>query len=78
MRGMKWIKKMVMEMVLILTMVLMETLKGGMEEPSRGDLAVLPPSNPLRRQPSDSLFCGFVFLRRLFAKFLGDSFYSRF
>ena len=51
---------------------------GGMEEPSGGDPAAFPPSNLLRRQPSDSLFRGFVFLRRLLAKLLGDYFYSRF
>ena len=44
---------------------------GGMEEPSGGDPAAFPPSNLLRRQPSDSLFRGFVFLRRLLAKLLG-------
>ena len=37
----------------------------GMEEPSGGDPAAFPPSNLLRRQPSDSLFRGYVFLRRL-------------
>jgi hypothetical protein len=74
MRGMKWITKMVMEMVLVLTVVLMETSGGGMEEPSGGDPAAFPPSNLLRRQPSDSLFRGFVFLRRLLAKLLGGLF----
>ena len=47
---------------------------GGMEEPSGGDPAAFPPSNLLRRQPSDSLFRGFVFLRRLLAKLLGGLF----
>ena len=44
---------------------------GGMEEPSGGDPAAFPPSNLLRRQPSDSLFRGFVFLRHLLAKLFG-------
>lgn len=33
--------------------------------------AALPPSDLLRRQPSDSLFRGFVFLHRRPAKLLG-------
>ena len=36
--------------------------------------AVFPPSDLLRRQPSDSLFHGFVFLRRLLAKLSGGLF----
>ena len=32
MRGMKWITKMVMEMVLVLTVVLMETPEGDVED----------------------------------------------
>ena len=47
---------------------------GGMEEPSGGDPAAFLPSNLLRRQPSDSLFRGFVFFRRLLAKLLGGLF----
>ena len=47
---------------------------GGMEESSGGDPAVFPPSNLLRRQPSDSLFRGFVFLRRPLVKLLGGLF----
>ena len=47
---------------------------GGMEEPSRGDPASFPPSNLLRRQPSDSLFRCFLFLRCLLAKLLGGLF----
>ena len=47
---------------------------GGMEEPFGGDPAAFPPSNLLRRQPSDSLFRGFFFLRRLLAKLLGGLF----
>ena len=33
-------------------------------------LVVFPPSDLLWRQPSDSPFCGFVFLHRLLAKLL--------
>ena len=65
---------MVMEMVLVLTVVLMETPEGGMEKTSGGDPAAFPPSNLLRRQPSISLFLGFVFLRRLFLKLFGGLF----
>ena len=36
--------------------------------------AAFPPSDLLRRQPSDSLFGGFLFLRRLLAKLLGGLF----
>ena len=39
--------------------------RGGMEEPVGGDPVVFPPSKLLQQQPSDSLFCGFMFLRRL-------------
>ena len=46
----------------------------GMEEPSGGDPTAFPPSNLLRRQPSDSLFLGFMFLRRLLPKGLGGLF----
>ena len=47
---------------------------GGMEEPTGGDSGSVSPSNLLRQQPSDSLFCGFVFLRRLLSKILGGLF----
>ena len=47
---------------------------GGMEEPSGGDPAAFPPSNLLRRQPSNSLFLGFVFLRHLPRKLIGGLF----
>ena len=47
---------------------------GGIEEPFGGDPVAFPPSNLLRSQPSNSLFRGFVFLRRLFAKLLGGLF----
>ena len=43
MRGMKWITKMVMEMVLDLTVVLMETPEGGTKEPYRGDSCGVSP-----------------------------------
>ena len=78
MRGMKWITKMVMEMVLVFTVVMMETSGGGMEEPSGGDSGGVSPSDLLRRQPSVSLFSGFVFLHRLLAKLLGGLFCRRF
>ena len=42
MRGMKWITKMVMEMVLVLTVVLMETLEGD-GGAFRGDSDSVPP-----------------------------------
>jgi hypothetical protein len=45
-----------MEMVLILTMVFMETPVGGMEEPSGGYSGGVSPSNLLRQQLADSLF----------------------
>ena len=74
MRGMKWITKMVMEMVLVFTVVMMETSGGGMEEPSGGDSGGV---SPLRSSPAAAfclLFLGFVFLRRLLAKLLGGLF----
>ena len=74
MRGMKWITKMVMEMVLVLTVMLMETPEGGMEEPSGGDYSGI---SPLRSSPAAAfclLFRGFVFLRRLSAKLIGGLF----
>ena len=51
---------------------------GGGWSPLEVILVAFPPSNLLRWQPSDSLFRGFVFLRRLLAKLLGGYFYSRF
>ena len=65
---------MVMDMVLVLTVVLMDTPEGGMEEPSGGDSGGV---FPLRSSPAAAfclLFRGFVFLRRLFAKLLGGLF----
>ena len=53
---------MVMEMVLVLTVILMETPEGGTEEPSGGDSGGV---SPLRSSPAAAfylLFCGFVFL----------------
>ena len=47
---------------------------GGGWSPPEVILAAFPPSDLLRRQPSDSLFCGFVFLRRLLPKLLGGLF----
>ena len=44
---------MVMEMVLVLTVVLMETPEGGMEEPSGGDSGSV---SPLRSSPATA-FC---------------------
>ena len=40
---MKWIMKMVMEMELVLTVVLMETPEGGMEKTSGGDSGGVSP-----------------------------------
>ena len=59
---------MVMEMVLVLTVVLMETPEGGWRSLPEVIPAAFPPSDLLRRQPSDSLFRGFVFLRRLLSE----------
>ena len=47
---------------------------GGGWSPPEAIPAAFPPSDLLRRQPSDSLFHGFLFLRRLFAKLLGGLF----
>ena len=44
---------------------------GGGWSPPEVIPAAFPPSNLLRRRPFDSLFRGFVFLRRLLAKLLG-------
>ena len=74
MRGMKWITKMVMEMVLVLTVVLMETPEGGWRSLPEVIPAAFPPSDLLRRQPSDSLFRGSVFLRRLLSENVGGQF----
>jgi hypothetical protein len=74
MRGMKWITKMVMEMVLVLTLVLMETPEGGWRSLPEVIPAAFPPSDLLRRQPSVFCFVCFVFLRRLLAKLLGGLF----
>ena len=74
MRGMKWITKMVMEMVLVLTEVLMETPEGGMEKTSRGDSGGV---SPLRSSPAAAfclLFRGFVFLRHLLLENIGGLF----
>ena len=74
---MKWITKMVMEMVLVLMVVLMETPEGGWRSLSEVIPAVFPPPPPsdlLRRQPSVSCFVVFVFFRRLLAKLLGGLF----
>ena len=57
-------------------------LDGGVDGDSRGGWrslpevipAAFPPSDLLRRQPSVSLFRGFVFLRRRLAKLLGGLF----
>ena len=43
MRGVKWITKMVMEMVLVLTVVLMETPEGGCRRPPEVIPAAFPP-----------------------------------
>jgi hypothetical protein len=41
---------------------------GGGWSPPEAIPAAFPPSDLLRRQPSDSLFRGFVFLRRLLSR----------
>ena len=46
---------------------------GGGWSPPEVIPAAFPPSDLLRRQPSDSLFHGFVFLRRLLPKLLGGT-----
>ena len=50
-----------------------EHARGGWSPPEAIP-AAFPPSDLLRRQPSVSLFRGFLFLRRLFAKLLGGLF----
>ena len=52
MRGMKWITKMVMETVLVLTVVLMETPEGGWRSLPEVIPVAFPPSDILQRQPS--------------------------
>ena len=49
MRGVKWITKMVMEMVLVLTVVLMETPEGGWRSLPEVIPAAFP---PLRSSPA--------------------------
>ena len=72
---MKWITKMVMEMVLVLTVMLMETPEGGgTEEPSGGDSGGISPHRSSPAAAFCLLFHGFVFLRRLLAKLLGGLF----
>jgi hypothetical protein len=56
MRGMKWITEMEMEMVLILTVVLMETLEAGWRSLPEVIPAAFPPSSLLGWQPAHSLF----------------------
>ena len=47
---------------------------GGGWSPPEVIPAAFPPSDLLRRQPSDSLFRGFLFLRCLLTKLLGGLF----
>ena len=67
--------KKVMEMVLVLAVVLMETLEGGMETTSGSDSGGV---SPLRSSPATA-FClsvsGFVFLRRLPLENVGGLFF---
>ena len=49
MRGMKWITKIVIEMVMVLMVVLMETSEGGWRRPPEVIPAAFPPSDLLRR-----------------------------
>ena len=51
---------------------------GGGWSPPEAIPAEFPPSDLLRRQPSDSLFRGFLFLRRLFSRNARGPFYRRF
>ena len=74
MRGMKWITKMVMEMVLVFTVVMMETSGGGMEEPAGGDSGGVSPLRSSLAAAFCLLFLGFVFLYRLLTKLLGGLF----
>ena len=53
---MKIVMETVMEMVLVLAVVLMETPEGGWRRPPEVILAAFPPSDLLWRQPSVSLF----------------------
>ena len=74
MRGMKGITKMMMEMVLVLGVVLMETPEGGWRRPPEVIPAAFP---PLRSSPA-AAFClsvsGSVFLRRLLLENVGGPF----
>jgi hypothetical protein len=78
MRGMKWITKMVMEMVLVLTLVLMETPEGGWRSLPEVIPAAFPPSDLLRRQPSVSCFLVLCFSAASSRNSSGDYFYRRF
>ena len=69
---------MMMEMVLVLAVVLMETPEGGTEKTFGGDSGGV---SPLRSSPTVAfylLFRDFVFLRRPLRNSSGDYFYSRF
>ena len=57
-----------MEMVLVLTVVLMETSGGGMEEPSGGDSGGVSPLRSSEAAAFCLLFLGFVFLLRLLSE----------
>ena len=70
--------KMVMEMVLVLAVMLMETLEGGWRRPPEVIPAAFPPSDHLRRQPSVSLFLVLCFSAASLWKTSGDYFYSHF
>ena len=70
--------EMVMEMVLVLTVVLMETPEGGWRRPPEMIPAAFPPSDLLQRQPSVSLFLVLCFSAASLWKMSGDYFYSRF
>jgi hypothetical protein len=80
MRGMKWITEMEMEMVLILTVVLMETLEGGWRSLSEVIPVVFPPPPPIFSDGSRQTLYFSVF--DLSATSLrdpqGHPFYSRF
>ena len=65
---------MVMEMVLVLTVMLMETPEGGRRSPPEVIPAAFPPSDPLRRQPSVSCFVVLCFSAASLRNSSGDYF----
>ena len=72
---MKMVMETVMEMVLVLAVVLMETPEGGWRRPPEVIPAAFPPSDLLRRQPSVSLFLVWCFSAASFWKTSRDLLY---